>query len=71
MLRLQLSALDYSILAYFLVFLGIGAVARLSVKTDVDFFFLVPPAAGVDQEDPATESNDWTHQCHPPRSAPA
>jgi SSS family solute:Na+ symporter len=39
MLRLQLSALDYAILAvYFLVVLGIGAVARLSVKTDVDFF---------------------------------
>jgi solute:Na+ symporter, SSS family len=33
------SVLDYSILAiYFFVVLGIGAVARLSVKTDVDFF---------------------------------
>ena len=39
MLRLDASALDYTILAiYFLVVLGIGAVARLSVKTDVDFF---------------------------------
>jgi solute:Na+ symporter, SSS family len=39
MLRLDASALDYVILAiYFLVVLGIGAVARLSVKTDLDFF---------------------------------
>jgi SSS family solute:Na+ symporter len=39
MLRLHPSALDYAILAvYFLVVLGIGVVARLSVKTDVDFF---------------------------------
>jgi SSS family solute:Na+ symporter len=39
MLRLDASALDYAILAiYFLVVLGIGAVARLSVKTDLDFF---------------------------------
>jgi solute:Na+ symporter, SSS family len=39
MLRLDASALDYGILAfYFLVVLGIGAVARLSVKTDIDFF---------------------------------
>jgi SSS family solute:Na+ symporter len=39
MLRLDASALDYAILAiYFLVVLGIGAVARLSVKTDIDFF---------------------------------
>ena len=39
MLRLDASALDYSILAvYFLVVLGIGAVARLSIKTDIDFF---------------------------------
>jgi SSS family solute:Na+ symporter len=38
-LRLDASALDYSILAiYFVVVLGIGAVARLSIKTDVDFF---------------------------------
>jgi len=38
-LRLDASALDYTILAiYFLVVLGIGAVARLSVKTDLDFF---------------------------------
>jgi SSS family solute:Na+ symporter len=33
------SALDYAIIAvYFLVVLGIGAVARLSIKTDIDFF---------------------------------
>jgi solute:Na+ symporter, SSS family len=39
MLRLDASAIDYTIIAiYFLVVLGIGAVARLSVKTDVDFF---------------------------------
>jgi solute:Na+ symporter, SSS family len=39
MLRLDLSAVDYAIIAvYFLVVLGIGAVARLSVKNDVDFF---------------------------------
>ncbi|HEY7374610.1 MAG TPA: sodium:solute symporter family protein [Polyangia bacterium] len=39
MLRLDASTLDYAILAvYFLVVLGIGAVARLSVKTDIDFF---------------------------------
>jgi SSS family solute:Na+ symporter len=39
MLRLDASALDYGIIAiYFLVVLGIGAIARLSVKTDVDFF---------------------------------
>ncbi|MEA2251348.1 MAG: solute:Na+ symporter, family [Solirubrobacteraceae bacterium] len=38
-LRLNATALDYSILAiYFLVVLGIGAVARLSIKTDIDFF---------------------------------
>jgi SSS family solute:Na+ symporter len=38
-LRLDASVLDYAILAiYFLVVLGIGAVARLSVKTDIDFF---------------------------------
>jgi solute:Na+ symporter, SSS family len=38
-LRLDASALDYAILAvYFLVVLGIGAVARLSIKTDLDFF---------------------------------
>jgi solute:Na+ symporter, SSS family len=36
---LDASALDYTILAiYFAAVLGIGAVARLSVKTDVDFF---------------------------------
>jgi SSS family solute:Na+ symporter len=39
MARLDPSALDYAILAiYFAVVLGIGAVARLTVKTDVDFF---------------------------------
>ncbi|MEN3283651.1 MAG: solute:Na+ symporter, family [Solirubrobacteraceae bacterium] len=39
MLRLHPTALDYAILAvYFMVVLGIGVVARLSVKTDVDFF---------------------------------
>jgi SSS family solute:Na+ symporter len=39
MLRLNVSALDYAIIAvYFLVVLGIGAAARLSVKTDIDFF---------------------------------
>jgi SSS family solute:Na+ symporter len=39
MLRLDLSGLDYAIIAsYFLVVIGIGAVARLSVKTDIDFF---------------------------------
>jgi SSS family solute:Na+ symporter len=39
MLHLNPSALDYAIIAvYFLVVLGIGAVARLSIKTDIDFF---------------------------------
>jgi SSS family solute:Na+ symporter len=39
MLRLNLSAVDYGILAtYFVVVLGIGFVARLSIKTDLDFF---------------------------------
>ncbi|MEA2248683.1 MAG: solute:Na+ symporter, family [Solirubrobacteraceae bacterium] len=38
-LRLNPSAIDYAIIAvYFVVVLGIGAVARLSIKTDVDFF---------------------------------
>jgi SSS family solute:Na+ symporter len=38
-LHLNPSALDYAIIAvYFLVVLGIGAVARLSIKTDIDFF---------------------------------
>jgi SSS family solute:Na+ symporter len=38
-LSLDAGALDYAILAiYFVVVLGIGAVARLSIKTDVDFF---------------------------------
>src|SRR5881398_79679 len=39
MLRLHPTALDYTILAiYFVVVLGIGLVARLTIKTDVDFF---------------------------------
>jgi solute:Na+ symporter, SSS family len=39
MLRLDVSALDYTILAlYFVVVLGIGLVARLAIKTDIDFF---------------------------------
>jgi solute:Na+ symporter, SSS family len=38
-LRPDVTALDYAIIAvYFLVVLGIGAVARLSIKTDIDFF---------------------------------
>src|SRR3954463_7339291 len=38
-LRLNPSALDYAILAiYFVVVLGIGLVARLQIKTDLDFF---------------------------------
>src|ERR687886_1094321 len=38
-LSLDASALDYAIPGiYFLVVLGIGAIARLSIKTDVDFF---------------------------------
>jgi SSS family solute:Na+ symporter len=38
-LHLNPTGLDYAIIAvYFLVVLGIGAVARLSVKTDIDFF---------------------------------
>jgi solute:Na+ symporter, SSS family len=37
--RLDVSGLDYTILAiYFVVVLGIGAVAKLTVKTDIDFF---------------------------------
>src|SRR4051812_13008957 len=39
MLRLDVSTLDYAILViYFVVVLGIGFVARLFIKTDVDFF---------------------------------
>ena len=39
MLHLQLTALDYAIIGvYFVVVLGIGAVARMSIKTDIDFF---------------------------------
>src|SRR4029079_13419381 len=39
MLRLDLSAVDYTILAiYFVVGLGIGFIARLTIKTDLDFF---------------------------------
>ncbi len=38
-IRLNVSPLDYAILgAYFVVVLGIGAVARLTIKTDVDYF---------------------------------
>jgi SSS family solute:Na+ symporter len=38
-LRLHPSALDYGILIiYFIVVLGIGFVARLAIKTDLDFF---------------------------------
>jgi solute:Na+ symporter, SSS family len=38
-LRLNLSAVDYGILIlYFVVVLGIGFIARLSIKTDLDFF---------------------------------
>jgi SSS family solute:Na+ symporter len=38
-IQLHVSTLDYAILAvYFLVVLGIGAVARLTIKTDVDYF---------------------------------
>jgi SSS family solute:Na+ symporter len=38
-LRLDASALDYAILlVYFGVVLGIGLVARLAIKTDIDFF---------------------------------
>src|SRR3954464_8921363 len=39
MLRLDVSTLDYTILAiYFCVVLGIGLVARLTIKSDIDFF---------------------------------
>ncbi len=39
MLRLHPSTIDYAILAiYFVVVLGIGFVARLAIKTDLDFF---------------------------------
>src|SRR5947208_5602375 len=39
MLRLHPSTVDYAILAiYFAVVLGIGFVARLAIKTDLDFF---------------------------------
>ncbi len=39
MLRLHPSTIDYAILAiYFVVVLGIGFVARLTIKTDLDFF---------------------------------
>jgi len=38
-LRLNLSAVDYGILIfYFVVVLGIGFIARLTIKTDLDFF---------------------------------
>src|ERR1022692_958135 len=39
MLRLHPAIIDYVIIGiYFVVVLGIGFVARLSIKTDVDFF---------------------------------
>jgi hypothetical protein len=39
LLRLHPSAIDYTILAiYFVVVLGIGFVARLFIKTDLDVF---------------------------------
>ena len=39
LLRLHPSTIDYTILAiYFVVVLGIGFVARLAIKTDLDFF---------------------------------
>src|SRR5437763_7329722 len=39
MLRLHPATVDYIIIAiYFVVVLGIGFVARLSIKTDLDFF---------------------------------
>ena len=39
MLRLHPGAIDYAILGiYFVVVLGIGFVARLAIKTDLDFF---------------------------------
>ncbi len=39
MLRLHPSAIDYVILGiYFVVVLGIGFIARLAIKTDLDFF---------------------------------
>ncbi len=38
-LKLDVSALDYAIVAaYFVVVLGIGFVARLTIKSDLDFF---------------------------------
>jgi hypothetical protein len=43
-LRLSPSALDYAIIAvYFLVVLGIGGVARLSIKTDMIAWALMRP----------------------------
>jgi SSS family solute:Na+ symporter len=40
MLRLQLSTVDYLILAiYLLLVIGIGFVARMSIRTDLDFSF--------------------------------
>src|SRR5579859_3559188 len=39
MLRLHPGTLDYAILAvYFVVVLGIGFIARMAIKTDLDFF---------------------------------
>src|ERR1700748_2238917 len=39
MLRLHPSALDYALIAVYFIFgLGIGGVARLTIRTDIDFF---------------------------------
>ena len=39
MLRIDVSVLDYAIIAiYFIVVLGIGFAAKRLVKTDLDFF---------------------------------
>ncbi len=39
MLRLHPGTIDYVIIAiYFVVVLGIGFIAKLSIKTDLDFF---------------------------------
>ncbi len=49
MLRLHPSTVDYVILAiYFVVVLGIGFVARLSIKTDLDFFLSGRSLPGLD-----------------------
>ena len=41
MLRIDASALDYTIIGlYFVTVIGIGVAARRLVKTDLDFFLL-------------------------------